>query len=149
MFPSPQLRRGSPRDFKFAAILVTYSVQSKMRPEEPMRTPPLEPPLEGAPPKPPLGDACRSARPRTNVTRPLDTLVEEVRSTSMSRRALWSTSSSPRGLQPTSNGPTHVMCVTGNIFYSFIFKLNIIKEREWILAGAQCLLYNIYNRKYI
>ena len=81
----------------------------------------------------PLEDAC-----------PLNTLVEDVRSSSVFSHALRS--------QSRQRGPVRLMsCVFQVIFfYNFIFKFDNIKEREWILAGAQWLLiYNIFNKIYI
>ena len=81
----------------------------------------------------PLEDAC-----------PLNTLVEDVRSSSVFSHALRS--------QSRQRGPVRLMsCVFQVIFfYNFIFKFYNIKEREWILAGAQWLLiYNIFNKIYI
>ena len=53
---------------------------------------------------------------------------------------------------PRQRGPDRPMSCAFQVifFYNFIFKFNDIKEREWLLAGAQCLLiYNIFNKIYI
>ena len=109
---------------------------------------PLEDVCRTRPYDPPSGDALGS-RPLDLPSgdalarwRPLDTLVEDVRSSSV----FWS--QSPKWSPSKRSWPTHVMCVPGNIFFNnYIFKLNNIKKGNgsWQAPNVYYIIYTIKN----